>query len=94
MSKPKKSIETQVQEQLPDFAGEVAGLSVQELNARLSELAKAREQNSDAKEEDEELENVRKVVSELSAPYRDAEKALKLKSRYLIKLIDEKGGSA
>lgn len=93
MSKPNKSIETIIQDKMPEFAGEVAGLSIEQLNSRLSELAKSRELNSDAKEADEELENTRKLVSELGAPYRDAEKALKLKSKYLIKMISDKGGA-
>lgn len=93
MSKAKKPIETQVQESMPEFAGEVAGLSTQELDARLSELAKGREQNADAKEADEQLELARTMVSELSAPYREAEKALKLKSKYIIALIKERVGS-
>lgn len=91
MSKPKKSVETQVQESMPEFAGEVAGLSLEQLNSRLSDLAKGREENQQAKEEDEQLESAKRLSSELGAPYRDAEKALKLKSKYIISLLSEKG---
>lgn len=94
MAKTKKSIETVVQSEMPEFAGEVAGLSVEELHVRLSQFAKAREENSELKEADEELEEARKLVSELSAPFREAEKALKIKSKYIIALIKEKGGSS
>jgi hypothetical protein len=38
------------------------------------------------------LEEAKNQVSELSAPYRDAKKVIRLKTRYIISLIKEKGG--
>ena len=93
MAKPKKSLQQKVQEEMPDFAGEVAGLSVDQLNNRLAEQAKAGEWNEQAKEDDEELEEAQATASELAAPYKDVKKAVRLKSRYLIALIKEKGGT-
>jgi hypothetical protein len=95
MAKPKKeklSFEQQFQKDNPDFASEVAGLSVQDLNNRLAELAKANEWNETKKEEDEDLEKAKGLASELAAPYRDEKKALRVKSKYVIGLIKEKGG--
>lgn len=93
MAKAKKSLQEKVQEEQPEFAGEVAGLSVDQLNARLADQAKAAEWNEQAKEDDEELEEAQAHASELGAPYRDAKKAIRLRSRYLIDLIKEKGGT-
>jgi hypothetical protein len=93
MAKAKKSLQEKIQEEQPEFAGEVAGLSVDQLNARLAEQAKAAEWNEQAKEDDEELEEAQAHASELGAPYRDAKKAIRLRSRYLIALIKEKGGT-
>lgn len=90
--KNKKSVEVQMQEANPEFVTEVAGLSVEQLDSRLAETTKATEAVQDAKDADEELEQVSTHKSELEAPYRDAKKALRLKSRYLIALIKEKGG--
>lgn len=93
MAKAKKSLEEKMKEEQPEFAGEVAGLSVADLNARLAEQAKASEWNQQAKEDDEDLEDKKAAASEAAAPYRDAAKAIRLRSRYLIKLIKEKGGT-
>ena len=93
MAKAKKTLEEKMKEEQPEFAGEVAGLSVDQLNGRLAELAKAAEWNEQAKEDDEDLSEKQAAASEAGAPYRDAKKAIRLKSRYLIKLIQEKGGT-
>ncbi len=93
MAKAKKSFEEKVQAEYPEFVGEIVGLSVDQLNGRLAEQAKAAEWNETSKEEDEDLEKAQALASELGAPYRDAKKEIRLKSRYLIKLIKEKGGT-
>ncbi len=92
MARAKKSLQEKVHEEMPEFAAEVAGLAVQDLNNRLAALAKGAEENEQAQEDDEELEQARAEASELAAPYRDAKKALRLRSRYVISLIREKGG--
>ena len=91
--KPKASLSEKVQKEMPEFASEVAGLSAQDLNNRLAELAKAAEQNEQAREGDEDLEEARANASQLAAPYNDAKKVIRLKSRYIIGLINEKGGA-
>ena len=93
MARTKKSVQEKVQEEMPEFASEVAGLSVAELNNRLAKLAKDSETNEQAQEDDEDLEKARGEASELAAPYRDAKKAIRLRSRYVIGLIKEKGGT-
>lgn len=87
-----QNIQEKVQKELPDFASEVAALSVEDLNQRLNQCAKDFEANEDAKEADEALEQARLAASELAAPYRDCKKVIRLKSRYIVSLIKEKGG--
>lgn len=94
MSRPKKSLTETVQKNYPEFTATVDRLSVSELETRLSTYAKESEKVSDAQEQDEELENAKNLVAELSGPYKDAKKAIRLKMRYIIKLIKDKGGDA
>jgi len=93
MARPKKSFTEKVQKELPEFASEVATLSVDNLNARLAVLAKANEENEQNQENDEDLETARAEASELAAPYKEAKKHLRLKTRYIVSLINEKGGA-
>lgn len=92
MGRPKKSIAEKVQNDYPDFAQEVEGLSVSDLEKRLSNFAKAIAENDENQENDEKLEEAKDVVSELAAAYSGPRKELKLKSRYMTSLIKEKGG--
>jgi hypothetical protein len=94
MAKPsKKSLKQKVQELYPDFAGDVDSLPVELLEKRLTTYAKRAEEIEEAKENDGELERTRELLSELGAPYRDGRKEVRYKSRYLITLIKERGGS-
>lgn len=92
MSRPKQSVQDKVAKDLPEFADAVVGLSVDELNARLSQCAKDAETIRDQKEEDEELEQARAQVAEFAGPYNEGLRITRLKIRYLISLINEKGG--
>lgn len=94
IKKSKKSLKEKVQEEFPEFAAVADALSVAELESKLAEHAKYAEQNEDAKEADEELKNTQSLAKELGAPYRDAKKAIRMKSRYIIATIRDKGGNA
>lgn len=89
--KPKRSLEETVRKEMPEFAEEMQSLSVEELNARISVYAKDVEAVQDAVEADHELEKARENVNQLSAPYREAKKALRLKIRYIISMTKEQG---
>jgi len=89
----KESLVNKVQKEMPEFTSEVVGLSVEQLNARLSQLSKDAMACEDAKEADEELSTALANASELGAPYRDVKKAIKLKSRFILSLITDKGGN-
>lgn len=90
MSKDKMSLQDKVRKEMPEFCEEVAALDVTGLNNRLAELAKAAQDVQDAKEGDEELEEAQINARNMSAPYRDAKKALSMKSQYIIALAKEK----
>ena len=94
MAKSKESIRKTIHKEYPGFSEGVDGLSVNDLEKRLSTYAKEAEKVEDQKESDQELEQTRATLSELTAPYRDAKKAIRLKSKYIIGLIREKGGDA
>lgn len=93
MAKSKLTLFQKLTKENPEFVAEVGGLSVEQLNARLAQLAKDGEAVEDAKEADEALEVAKAEASDLAAPYRDAKKAIRLKGRYVISLIREKGGA-
>jgi hypothetical protein len=94
MARTKKSLQEVVQTDYPEFASEVAGLSIDQLNNRLATLAKNLEESETAKEDDPALEDAKNLASELAAPYRDAKKALRAKSKYVIGLLKDKGADA
>lgn len=90
----KKDVKHEVQKKYPDFAEAVDGLSVGDLETRLSNYAKERVKVKEAKEADEQLKQVVEAKAELEGPYRDSLKAIDLKSQYMVTLIREKGGQA
>lgn len=89
----KKDVKLEVQKRYPDFVESIDGLSVGDLEQRLLTYAKERENVREAKEIDEQLQQVIEAKAELEGPYKDAQKAIDLKSRYIISLIKEKGGN-
>lgn len=83
----KQNMKHVVEKELPEFVAEVSGLSVQDLDARLAQLAKDIQQVEDSKEADEDLQSIKEQVKVASAPYRDAKKVLKQKTSYIISLL-------
>ncbi len=92
MSKPKKDIQEIALKEFPQFVEECQALSVEELDARLTTFAKSREEVQDTKDADEGLEDAQAEARSLSAPYTEALKSIRLRSRYLIAIIKERGG--
>ena len=93
MGKDKKNVQEVMSKENPEFVEACQGLSVDELDARLAQLAKDSQAVSESKDSDEALEQAQAEATALGAPYRDAKKAISLKSRYLIALIKERGGN-
>lgn len=93
MARAKKSVSKRIQENYPEFEAEVLGLSVDQLNNKLASLAKGLEESENHKDENDDLEKARALVTELAAPYSDVKKAVALKTKYVVGLIKEKGGA-
>ncbi len=81
------------QKEFPEFTAEVESLSTEEINARLAQFAKDSVENDNAKANDSDLETARATVNEYAAPYREAKKAIKVKSDYLVSLLNGRGAS-
>lgn len=75
-----------------EFKEEVDRLDVTALEDRIVTMQKGLDESRAHKEENVALRNAKDEVAELSGPYNDVEKAVKLKTKYIIELIKEKGG--
>lgn len=75
-----------------EFKEEVDTLSIAQLEDRVVALQKGLDESRVHKEENIALKNAKDEVAELSGPYNDVEKAVKVKTKYIIELIKEKGG--
>lgn len=91
MSRPKTDIEKSIRQELPEFYGECQSLSQEQIDARLAQLVKDENSVDLAQHEDVELDETKKLLQELSAPYREARDAIKLKSAYLCYLLAQRG---
>lgn len=90
--KHKKDIQAIMAEENPELVDECASLSVEQLDARLAQCAKDSQAADELKEADMTYQSMKEALQEMGAPHRDAKKAIKLRSRYLIALIKERGG--
>ncbi len=93
MSRTKKSVVQKVQEEMPEFAAEVNTLSIDQINARLAQCAKDSEAIQKAKEEDEDLKAARDEANSMAAGYTDSQKIVRLRAKYLIHVLGERGGA-
>lgn len=87
---PHYKLKLKVQKKHPTFTDSVDGLSLEDLKKNMLQYATYREETSDAKTRDEDLNNAKESVSELSAPYNDTLSALKDKISYIHALLVEK----
>lgn len=75
-----------------EFKEEVDRLSIEALEARITAYQKGLDESREHKKNNEALAKVSAEKSELEAPYREVENAVKVKTKYIIELIKEKGG--
>lgn len=75
-----------------EFKEEVDRLQVPALKERVVQLQKGLDESRIHKEENVALRNAKDEVAELNGPYSDVEKAVKVKTKYIIELMKEKGG--
>ena len=99
MSKESKGIKeealkTKAQTDFPEFTDAVDSAKLEDLEKKLLEYAKYREQTAMAQKSDEGLEKAKNTVKELNAPYNETLNALKIKTAYINILIEEKTPSA
>ena len=73
-----------------EFASEVSSLSVANLEARITRMQKDLDESEEHKENNESLRQAKDEVKELSGPYSDVKKAIKLKTKYIIEILKEK----
>lgn len=75
-----------------DYANELRALNAEQLEVKLSQLAKHNQEIDKAKKDDVELQDARERVRDMSAPYNESKKMNKLRTRllYLI-MTDERG---
>lgn len=88
----KKSYKEIIEKDYPEFADTVLGMTVEQLNSRLAQHAKDLDQIDEAKDNDIKRMETQELLKEINAPYNDAKKLFKLKNKYIINLIKEKGG--
>lgn len=74
-----------------EFKEEADRKSVKDLEDSIVRLQKGLDESRLHKEENVALRNAKDEVAELSGPYNDVEKAVKIKTKYMIELLKEKG---
>ena len=87
------ALKKKCQKDHPTFTETVDGMALGDLEKKLLEYAKYREQTLLAQKKDEGLQAAKDVVTELNGPYRDTLSALKDKMAYLNLLFEEKQAS-
>lgn len=88
-----KTLREIVDDKYEGFVDEVDRLSIPELEMRISRYQKSLQESEEHRENNEVLNKLKDEVSTLSGPYNDVKKAVKLKTKYIIELIKEKGGA-
>ena len=100
MSKQRKAREpqtllTKIDKQFPTYANEVMGLSIAELDVRISNLQKGIEDAEQFRDEQngEAIKSLKAQLKDLNADYSEVRKENSLKTKFLISLIRERGGA-
>lgn len=79
-----------------EFVDSVIGLSAADLNGKLSTLSKNAEENREKVEElmepGEAMYEAKQAYDQIKGPFNDANKLIKQKSKYVYRLLKEKGG--
>lgn len=75
-----------------DWKDAVAAMSAGEVNLRIAEVAKGEQENQRLRDEDVDLATLKEQVKEAGAQYSEASKVNKLKIRYAMRVLGDKGG--
>lgn len=90
--KQPKTFEQKVETDYPEFADTVRGLSVEELNVRISTYAKQLNEITESLKASEPIKAAREELNNMIAPFREGKKEASTKIRYIVGLIKSKGG--
>jgi hypothetical protein len=74
-----------------DWRDAVADMTPDEINMRIADVAKNEQENLKAKAEDVDLANLKEQVTDANAPYKEASNINKLKIRYAMQVLGDKG---
>ena len=88
MAKEKKDPFAAIPEEWRDA---VAASTVEQIDARIAELAKNEEENQNNKKEDEDLAEKKEAVKFAAEGYREATKMYKLKMKYVMRVLGDSG---
>jgi lantibiotic modifying enzyme len=75
----------------PGFKDGLEGATVDQLKAKLAEVAKAEEANQSSKKADEELNRLKAQVKNASLGFAELSKRHRLQLKYLIRQLADKG---
>lgn len=75
-----------------EFRDEVWGQTTSQLEDRIATLQKQLDESEEHKSENVALRDAKYEVSIIEGPYNDVKKAVKVKTKFLIELIKDKGG--
>lgn len=92
MARPKKNKDPFAE--LPEsFKDALATADEQQLKDKLSEVAKSQEDNKSAMKADKDLNDLKEKVKVASSGYTEVTKTNKLKTKFVIRLLADKGDS-
>jgi hypothetical protein len=95
MGRPKGSKNKEKKDEFADLPAEwkdaVAGMDKPAIDARIAEVAKAEEENQKLKGDDEDLKSRQLEAREAGKQYSDGTKANKLKIRFAMRVLRDKG---
>lgn len=79
----------------PEYAGEVLGENILQLEKRIADLQKGLQDAADFKEEKngEAIKSLKEQLKDLNADYTEVRNAVVLKTKFLVSLVREKGGA-
>ena len=89
LTEKEEKLVKKAQKDFPEFTDVVDRLSLDQLEGKLLEYAKYREETLQAQAKDPDLIKAKEDVTFLNGPYKDTLGALKLKSAYLHLLLQE-----
>lgn len=90
----KKSLKEKIESDFQDWADMVKAMSISELDSTILRFAKYREEIEESFKNNPKLKEVRDLKSDLEAPFKENLKHNKMKTKYLIMLLNEKGGDS